>query len=163
MTEISLNFLLKIFKKVWWKILIIAIIAVIVSASFTHFFIPKKYSSSVKFYVVNINSDYDYTSSSVVSAASYLINDYIAIIKSDRMLDQVMAELEKDGYTNVTKAQINGMISGASATETSVTVLPITLFATFIAFESVRLLLSWPSIAEINIFCASSLPRSAFA
>lgn len=125
MTEISLNFLFKIFKKTWWKILSITVIAMLLAASFTHFVIPKKYSSSIKFYVVNINSDYDYTSSSVVSAASYLINDYIAIIKSDRMLDQVMNALKEDGITNVTKEQINGMISSSSATETSVFTLSI--------------------------------------
>ncbi len=126
MNEINLSVVIKIFKKTWWKILIVTLIAMIIAASFTHFFIPKKYSSSIKFYVVNINPDYDYTSSSVVSAASYLINDYIAIIKSDYMLDQVVDALKEDGVTNVSKKQIHSMISSATASETSVFTLSVT-------------------------------------
>lgn len=120
MKEISLDILIKIFKKNFIKILIFSVVVMIVVASFTHFFIPKKYSSSVKFYVVNMNSEYDYTSSAVVSAVEYLINDYIAIIKSDYMLDKIVDELAKDGIPNVTNAQLNSMIVGAASTETSV-------------------------------------------
>ena len=53
------------------------------AALFTQFFIPKKYSSSVKFYVVNINSDQDYASATNLAAAEYLVNDYIEIINGD--------------------------------------------------------------------------------
>ena len=120
MKEISLDLLFKIFKKNLWKILIFAVVVMIVVASFVHFFIPKTYSSSVKFYVVNMNSEYDYTSSAVVSAVEYLINDYIAIIKSDYMLNKIAAELEKDGIKGITPAQLNSMIVGTSAAETSV-------------------------------------------
>ena len=120
MKEISLDVLFKIFKKNLWRILIFTLVVMIAVAAFIHFFVPKKYSSSVKFYVVNMNSDYDYTSSSVVSAAEYLINDYISIIKSDYMLNKIAEELKQDGVKNVTPADLNSMIVGSSATETSV-------------------------------------------
>ena len=69
MKEISLDILVKIFKKNFLRILIITLIVMLLVATVTHFFIPKTYSSSVKFYVVNTPSASDYTSSSVVSAA----------------------------------------------------------------------------------------------
>ena len=120
MKEISLDILVKIFKKNFLRILIITLIVMLLVATVTHFFIPKTYSSSVKFYVVNTPSASDYTSSSVVSAATYLINDYIAIIKSDKMLQTIVDHLKKDGITDVTAAQVNSMIVGSAAKETSV-------------------------------------------
>ena len=94
MTEISLDFLLKVFKKTWWRIMIFTLVIMIAAACFTHFLIPKKYSSEVEFYIVNVNTDSDYTSTSLLGAASYLVNDYVTIIKSDYMLDQVVAKLK---------------------------------------------------------------------
>ena len=125
--EISLGMLLGVFKKTWWKILIIALAVMIVAALFTHFFIPKKYSSSVDFYVVNVNTSYDYTTSTLLSASTYLINDYVSIIKSDYMLDKVCAELlaaDKDyklvKSEDITSKNIRGLIASASNEETSV-------------------------------------------
>ena len=125
--EISLGMLLGVLKKTWWKILIITVAVMIVAALFTQFFIPKKYSSSVDFYVVNVNTSYDYTTSTLLSASTYLINDYVSIIKSDYMLDKVCTELlaankSYDFVTaeDITSKNIRAIISSASSEETSV-------------------------------------------
>lgn len=124
MTEISLDFLWKVFKKTWWRIAIITILVMVVAACFTHFLIPKKYSSKTEFYIVNVNPDSDYTSASLLSAASYLVNDYVTIIKSDYMLDQVVEKLKEQGVTEyggseIKNATLRGMISSDSSAETS--------------------------------------------
>ena len=120
--DISLDFLLRIFKKTWWKIAIVALAVVILVATVTHFFIPKKYSSSIEFYVVNTNTNYDYTTSSLLSASAYLINDYVSIMKSDYMLDQFREDLVGQGYNAdvVTNDLLRSMIQSSSQSDTSV-------------------------------------------
>jgi len=155
MSEIKLDFLIKIFKKTFWKILIISVIVMILAAAFTHFCIAKTYSSSIKFYVVNINADYDYTSSSLVTAAPYLVNDYIAIIKSDRMLDKVVDQLHKEGYHEITKKQVNNMISSSSANQTSVFSLSISSTDPELAFKVASI------IAEMAPATVTSVAKSS--
>ncbi len=116
MNEISLSLLWNILKKAWIVILAITLVVMIAAAAFTHYFIPKKYSSSVKCYVVNINTDYAYTTTNLLDASKYLINDYVAIIKSDRLLLPICEELSALGYTDITPASIRSerMISGGT-------------------------------------------------
>lgn len=125
MNELNLNELLKIFKKNWWKIAVITLAVMLIAACFTHYLIPKKYSSTIEFYVVNINTDYDYTSSSLLSASSYLINDYVAIIKSEHMLVPLCDAMRKEGYTDLTPDDIDKMISHSSKSDTSVFTLTV--------------------------------------
>ena len=131
MTEISLDFLLKVFKKTWWRIMIFTLVIMIAAACFTHFLIPKKYSSEVEFYIVNVNTDSDYTSTSLLGAASYLVNDYVTIIKSDYMLDQVVAKLKAAGFTTYNEKPLENetlrkMISHTTSSQTSAFTLKIT-------------------------------------
>lgn len=125
MNEFSIDLMLKILKKNWLKIALITLAVMLLAACFTQYFIPKKYSSSVEFYVVNINTDYDYTSSSLLSASSYLINDYVAIIKSEHILNPLCEKLVADGYTEITPEKIEKMISDSSKTNTSVFTLSV--------------------------------------
>ncbi len=99
--EISFPLLLKTFKKCWWKVMIIAICAMLIMGAFTVYFIPKKYSSSMEVYIINSNASYDYTTSSLLSANVYLINDYIAIMQGDAMLKTVCKELREEAATYV--------------------------------------------------------------
>ena len=120
--DISLGFLLKILKKTWWKLLLIALTALIAVSVFVQLAVPKKYSSSIDFYVVNINTSYDYTTSSLLSATPQLINDYISIIKSDQMLNRVATELVARGYRaeQITIRGLRSMIQSETENETSV-------------------------------------------
>jgi capsular polysaccharide biosynthesis protein len=82
-------------------------------------FMPKKYSSSVEFYVINTNTSYDYTTSTLLSASEYLINDYVKLIKSDAILEKVCKELKDTHGIDTTPRAIRGMISATSETGTS--------------------------------------------
>ena len=97
--EISFSVLMKVLKKCWWQLALIGLCAMLIMATITVCFIPKKYSSSMDVYVVNSNVSSDYTTSSLLSANSYLINDYIAIIKGDIMLKSVCDQLKTEAPT----------------------------------------------------------------
>lgn len=137
--EISFPVLLKTLKKCWWKVVIIAVCAMILMAAFTICFIPKKYSSSMEIYIINSNTAYDYTTSSLLTANTYLINDYIAIIQGDEMLTRVCNELKAEApkYTdsnnqpllseaqikvieNLQPKHIRPMIKSSAASESSI-------------------------------------------
>ena len=94
--DISLGFLFKTLKRCWIVMVIVALVAAIIVGVAVSLFIPKKYSSSVEFYVVNTNTSYDYTTSSLLAASEYLINDYVKIIKSDAILELVARRLDEN-------------------------------------------------------------------
>ena len=123
--DISFSLLIKIFKKSWWKILIIALAVMMVVAAYTHFFVPKKYRSSIQFYIVNIDANTDYASSQMLSAAGQLVNDYTDIIKSEYMLSAVQEKLEEKGYQNVTIPALQSMIQHSAKSDSSVFTLSI--------------------------------------
>ncbi len=128
MNELNLDLLWKTLKKAWIIILTITIGIMIVVGLVTHFVIPKKYSSSIKCYVVNINTDYAYTTTNLLDASKYLINDYISIIKSDRVLIPICEELVKQGYDGITPAYIRSsrmITGGVDSADTNVFTLNI--------------------------------------
>ena len=124
--EISFGFFWKCLKKCWVLLLVLSLVAGIVAGIITSF-IPKKYSSSIDFYVVNTNTSYDYTTTALLSASSYLINDYIKIIKSEAVLNAVADDLNADrtDANKITVGQLKGMIS-ASSDDTSVFTIRVT-------------------------------------
>ncbi len=125
-SEISLSFLWKIFVNNWKKILLVTLAVVLVVGCVTAFLIEKKYSSKVTFYVINTNSELDYTTTSYLSAAEQLSNDYIQIILSDVMLKPLVEQLKTEHGYEYTVEQLRNMIttsivSGASMFEIKVT------------------------------------------
>ena len=123
--EISFSFLLKILKKTWWKIAIFALVVMVLVASYTHFLVPKKYASSVEFYILNINASQDNTNIQLLDAAAQLANDYMDIITSEYMLAMVMTEMEAKGYQNVTIDSLQQMIQYSTKAESSVFTLTV--------------------------------------
>lgn len=124
--EINLSVLAKVLKKNWWKILIFALVAMIAMAAFTVLFIPKQYSSTMEIYIINTNASYDYTTTSLLGASSYLINDYISIIKGDTLLDELCTALKADGSVpNITPKKIRSMIKTSSSSDSSIFKLSI--------------------------------------
>lgn len=124
MKELNFSFLLTVFKKHWWKIVAFTLVVMLGAALFTQFFIPKKYSSSVKFYVVNVNADQDYASANNLAAAEYLVNDYIEIINGDTLLTAVAEKLTEEGYS-VNANALRSMIKSSVKAETSVFTITI--------------------------------------
>ena len=123
--EINISLLFKVLKSVWWKILIITAAVAIAVAAFTAIAIDKKYAASTKFYVINTSSTSEYTTTALLSASEYLANDYIEIIKGDEMMTMVQKKLESNqqlaeaGYTSFSPANIRGMISASTSSDSS--------------------------------------------
>ncbi len=124
--EISLSMLLKVLKSAWWKILIITVVVAVAVAAFTEFVIPKKYQSSVEFYVINTQTNAEYVQSSLLAASERLANDYIKVINSDRVVNMIIEDLEAAGYSNVTPKNVRNMLSSSIATSSSTFSITVT-------------------------------------
>ncbi len=139
MKELNFSFLLTVFKKHWWKIVAVTLLVMILAACVTQFLIPKKYSSSVKFYVVNVNTDLDYTSATYLAAAEYLVNDYVEIIQGDTLLTEISDTLKSEGY-KVSPNTLRGMIKSSSKAETSVFTITVSHTDKKLAYRVAQLL-----------------------
>ncbi len=126
--EISISMLLKVLKSAWWKMLIFTVVIALAAAAVTSFVIPKKYSSSITFFVINTSSTYEYTSTSLLDAAPQLANDYIEIIKSDEMLEIIVEDLKAEGYggEGLTPANIRPLISSQTSKDVSTFTVTVT-------------------------------------
>ena len=81
--EINLEYLIKLLWKRAFLILISTVLVCSLALSYSAFFVPDKYSSTVKFYVNNSFQGDKQTSisSSDIFAASELLDIYIVILK----------------------------------------------------------------------------------
>lgn len=115
--SINLSFLLNVFKKAWWKILIFTVIVAVGMGLVAEFLVPKKHSSTVEFMVYNFDENFDYTNTSLTYAAEALAKDYIRIISGDDMIEAIqeyVAHPERDTsgtYSKLTASQIRKMLS----------------------------------------------------
>ncbi len=124
--EITLNDIFGCFKRHWWQILIFALATAILMGVFTHFFIPKKYSSSIDFYIINTNETADYAQTSLISANIYLANDYIDIINGDEIMNAACKKLEEKGYLGFTPNIINKKLSSSTSQNSSIFTITVT-------------------------------------
>jgi capsular polysaccharide biosynthesis protein len=128
--EISLEYLWKLFKAVWWKMLIFAVVIAIAAAAIT-MIIPKEYSSSTSFYIINASLTTEYTTSSLLSAAEYLSNDYIDIILGDKMISSILEMLKNREYDNIDTKELKAkdireMISSSTSSKSSIFSVSVT-------------------------------------
>jgi len=123
--ELDLKKLWKVFVESWWKMLIVALVAALLAGAFTAFFIPKKYSSTVTFYIINANDSADYTTTSLLSATEQLANDYAGIIVSDVFLSPMVKNLEEQGMSFTAK-ELRSAITYSVATSSSLMTLRVT-------------------------------------
>ena len=124
--EITLNDIFGCFKRNWWKIFIFALAAAILMGVFTHFFIAKKYSSSIEFYIINTNETADYAQTSLISANIYLANDYIDIINGDEIMNAACKKLEEKGYFGFTPNILRKKLSSSTSNDSSIFKLTVT-------------------------------------
>ena len=126
--EINLKVLLKVLKNSWWKILIFTVAITIAVGAVIQFLVPKKYASTIEFYVLNTSTTSEYTTTALLSAAEYLSNDYIKIINSDRMMEKIREYLADPnrGYDDVSVSDVRGMISSSTSTESSTFTITVT-------------------------------------
>ena len=117
-SDFGLKMLFLSMKKYLIYILIITFICTGIAAAYT-FTVPTVYSVSATFYSLNTAPNYDYSNSNLVSAQQKLVNDYIEIIKSDKMLTVVKNDLKEDGYKTITVSDIRAKISAKQIDDTS--------------------------------------------
>lgn len=92
--EIDLSRLFKEIRKKLKFIILLGIIGAIVAFIFTVFFVDKKYASSSDIYPKTNTTDTGTLDYNALNANSKMVNNYIAIIQGDSVLDEVTKELK---------------------------------------------------------------------
>ncbi|MBE6668022.1 MAG: hypothetical protein E7607_06925 [Ruminococcaceae bacterium] len=163
--EINFGFLWRCLKKCWIFVLLAAILSAAL-AGLVASLLPKKYSSSVNFYIKNTNTELDYVSSQYIDVSDQLINDYVELIKSDVVLDQI-----KETYLvpNNSKAKemsndtLRDMISASSKERTSHFTIKITHTDSKVAHEVACAIKEVAPGAITNIVKDSSRTTQSYA
>lgn len=93
--EINVYELIMFCIKKLWIVLSIGFVAASICFAYTVFFVQPEYTSVTKIYVLNRQTDESITSSDLQSS-TYLTKDYTELIKSRKVLEVVIAELDLD-------------------------------------------------------------------
>lgn len=105
-----------------WIILVVGALLAAMAFGYAWFFISPTYSASVQLYVNNNYPDSPGYSSSQLTAAQYLANTYMVMVKSRNVLNDV-AEVTGLGYSY---PQLRGMISASAVNETEIFQITVT-------------------------------------
>ncbi|MBO4468505.1 MAG: hypothetical protein J5766_04320 [Clostridia bacterium] len=123
--------IVRIFKCLWKKAWLIAIVSLIIAAisfSYAFFFVRPKYSSSVKLYVnnnsVSLGGSRISISSGDISASQSLIKTYIVILESRSTLKEVI----KESGVDITVNELRSMIDASSVNDTEVMRVTVTAY-----------------------------------
>lgn len=121
--EIDLQKLLMVYFSKWWLILLCGLAVACGVLLYTAKCITPLYRASVSIYVNNIrsNQQIDYLSDSNLAASQRLVNTYINIARSDRVLEKVSQELNGD----YSAADLGRMFSAAQVDETEIFTISI--------------------------------------
>ena len=115
--EINLVKILEIILKLWWFVLIFAVVAGLVAFSISSFLMTPQYTSTAKVYVDGsqraAGSGINY---SELTTNARLVSTYIEVLCSDTYLNSVASECDY----NITGTQIKGNITMNSANETEI-------------------------------------------
>lgn len=126
--EIEID-LLKLFKALWRRALIIILVALIGASAafaFTMFFIEPTYTATASFYVnnssISIGSMNYSISAGELSASSTLVNTYIYILKSRTTLEDVIERAQLPyKYTQLSEKITTKAVTGTAAFDVTVT------------------------------------------
>ena len=116
--EIDIQKLLIAYWRRLWLILLMAVIVAGAAWVYTVSFVTPMYRASTTLYVSNTKSQegMESVSGGNLSTAQQLINTYIGILKSDRVLNQVAAELDN----RYTADELRSMMSASKQGETEI-------------------------------------------
>jgi len=116
--EINLVKVLEIILKLWWFVLVCAIIVGIIAFSISSFLMTPMYTSTAKVYVSGAQSvSGEGTNIGELTTNSRLVSTYIEILCSDTYLKQVAAQSEK---YKISGSTIKSRITMNSANETEI-------------------------------------------
>ena len=122
-SEFNLKLLLGSLKKNLIWIIAITIFFTAATIAVTSF-VPPTYSSSAKYLSTNYKNGDSFAQSALVSAQQELVNDYIEIIKSEKMLAPVSESLKAKGL-DYDQKKLEKMISGQQIRETSAFIITV--------------------------------------
>ena len=120
--------LLKLFKALWSKALVIILVAVLFAAAVfagTLFFISPSYDATAAFYVNNSSFSFGSTSfsisSSELSASNSLVNTYVYILQSRTTMEDVIARADLPySYEELSKMVTTHTVTGTAAFDVTV-------------------------------------------
>lgn len=119
--ELNLKRLVEILFKHISLIIAITLIAGILSLVYSETMIVPEYESKVTIYVNNKKpGESSQILSSDIAASQQLVETYVVIIKSDRVLDKVAERLEKEGLGGYNTNQLRKMIAAKAVDNTEV-------------------------------------------
>ena len=112
--DIDLQGLLLAYLHKWWIILICLILGASIAYGITYQFVTPMYQARISIYVNNnkSNEDKEYLSSADLSASQRLVNTYVSIAKSERVLEKISENLNGEysiGWLNsaISASQLN--------------------------------------------------------
>ncbi|MBE6571325.1 MAG: hypothetical protein E7656_03625 [Ruminococcaceae bacterium] len=116
--DIDLQGLLRAYLRRWWVILICMILGASIALGITYRFVTPMYQAKISIYVNNNKGDEtkEYLSSSDLSASKSLVNTYISIAKSERVLEKISKNL--NGEYSV--GQLNKAIKASQLNDTEI-------------------------------------------
>ena len=117
-----------------------ALIMTLAAGTITQYCLPRKYSSTVDFFIVNVNQSIDYTTASTVGVDQQLAENYVQIIKSDAMISLIREKLIDEHTINgqkieISNAQIRSMISHSTNKTASTFSITVTAENHELAFQ----------------------------
>ncbi len=116
--EINIQDLLMAYLRKWWMIAIGVALVAIAAFLITFFCITPKYQAVTSIYVNNTKAmeDKDYISNSDLSAAINLVQSYIKVTESNRVLEKAAAKLNGD----YTLAQLKSFVDARQISKTEI-------------------------------------------
>ncbi len=116
--EIDLIGLLRTYLHKWWVILVCLILGAAIAFGVTYHFVTPMYRTQISIYVNNNKSveNKEYLSSADLSAAQRLVNTYVSIAKSERVLTKISEKLNGE----YTVAWLNGALSAKQLSNTEI-------------------------------------------
>lgn len=114
--DIDLQGLLRAYLHKWWLILICLVLGAAIAFGITYQFVTPMYQARISIYVNNNKSseDKEYLSSADLSASQRLVNTYVSIAKSERVLEKISENLDGEYSVN----WLNNAISASQLNDT---------------------------------------------
>jgi len=116
--DIDLQGLLRAYLHKWWIILICLVVGAAAAFGITYQFVTPLYQARISIYVNNNKSseDKEYLSSADLSASQRLVNTYVSIAKSERVLEKISENLDGE----YTVKWLNRAISASQLNDTEI-------------------------------------------